>query len=68
MKAENQEELAHDDDQAPEETKEDIKHSDVMLEEVEQKTNEDFLSHMEDFELQEDLMIEREMRPSGLLV
>ena len=42
MKAENQEDLAHDDDQELKETKKDMKYSYVILEEAERRDNEDF--------------------------
>jgi hypothetical protein len=61
--------LAYDDGQEQKEAKEDIKHSNVMLEEAEKKTIEDFLSLVEDLEQQEeDLMSESQMRPLGLVV
>ena len=47
VKAENKEDLAHDDDQELKETKKDIKYSSVILEGVERKDNEYFLSHVE---------------------
>ena len=50
VKAENKEDLAHDDGQELKETKENIKHSDVMLEEDEQKAIEYFLTPTEDLE------------------
>ena len=59
MKAKNKEDLAYDDDQELKETREDIKHSDVMLGETEKKVIEDFMSLIEDLEQPEkDLMIE----------
>ena len=50
VQAENKEDLAYDDDQELKETKEDSKHSYVMLEEVGEKGNEDFLSLVKDLE------------------
>ena len=52
------EDLAYDDDQELKETREDIKHSNVMLGETEKKVIEDFLSLVADLGQQEDLMIE----------
>jgi hypothetical protein len=49
-KAESRKYLAYDDSQNQEEAKEDIKHSDVMSEEYEKRTIEDFPSHVEDLE------------------
>ena len=46
MKAENKEDLAHDDDQELKETQKDIKYSSVILQEAERKDNEYFSSHM----------------------
>jgi len=50
--------LAYDDRKEQDEAKENIKLSDVVLEEAEKKTIEDFLSLVEDLEQQEDLMTE----------
>jgi len=57
--------LAYDDSQEQEEVKENIKHSDVMLEEAEKKTIEDFRSLVEDLEQQKDLMTESSNRTTG---
>ena len=56
VKAENQEDLEHDDDQELKETKKDIKYSSVILEGDERKYNAYFLSHMEYLEQREDLV------------
>ena len=58
VKAENKEDLAYDDDQELKETKEDIKHLDVMLGETKEKFIEDFLILVAYLGQQEDLMIE----------
>ena len=59
MKAKSKEYLAYDDDHELEETKVDIKYSRAMLEKVEKKTIEDFLSLVADLEHPEkDLVIE----------
>ena len=57
-KIEGREGLAHDDGQKKEEVEKDIKQPNEVLEEAERKSIEYFLSHVEDLEQQEDLMIE----------
>ena len=59
MKTENKEYLAYDDDQELKDTKEDIKHSDVMLGEAEEKVIEDCLSLVADLgQLEKHLVID----------
>jgi len=50
--------LTHDDGQKQEEVGKDIKQPSEGLDEIEEKTIEIFLSHVEDLEQQKDLMIE----------
>lgn len=58
VRGKSKESLAYDDGQKQEEMEKDIKKSSGGLEEAEKRTIEDFLSHVEDLEQQEDLIIE----------
>ena len=59
MKTKNKEESAYDDGQGQKEEKDDIKHSYVILEKVENKSSEDFVSPERELEQEEnDLVIE----------
>ena len=57
MKTKNKEDLAYDDDQELKETKEDIKHSYVMLGEAEEKVIEDCLSLVANLEKPEKYLV-----------